>query len=92
VLDLVFDPGQLLLAAVASHDRPVHQGQELGPELGGQLQGLALAHARRQHRQLEAGVVGLVLGLGDQAQAVGPGPADPGRPGQVQDAGGRHQL
>ena len=78
VLDLVFDPGQLLLTAVDGHDRPVHQRQELGPELGGQLQGLALAHAGLQDRQLEAGVVGLVLGLGDQAHAVGPGSADPG--------------
>jgi hypothetical protein len=92
VLDLVLDPGQLLLAVVDGHDRPVQQRRELGVEPGGQLQGLLLTHAGLQHRQLDAGVVGLALGLGGQAQAIGPGPADPGHPDQVQDAGGRHPL
>ena len=81
-------PDQLLLAAVDPHQGPVDQGQELGRQLRGQLHGPALAEPGAQRRLLEPGLVGLVLDLGGQAQALGVGPADPGHPGRVEDPAG----
>jgi hypothetical protein len=73
---------------------PVDQRDEVRGELGGPLHGLLLAEPGGQHRPLEAGLVGLVLDLGGQPQALGVGPADPGQPPLVEDPAGqgvRHQ-
>jgi hypothetical protein len=81
-----------LLPPVDAHERPVHQGQEVGGQLRGQLHRCALVGTGRQHRPPEPRPVDFVLDVGGQPQAVGVAAADPGQPGQVQHAAGQPEL